>query len=115
MDKAKLPDKKLVELPLIRDFFVNDYNTRRSVDEFYKLAEQAEKQHSGYGRKGNPTTVVKGIRQAKQQISNLNKDIRNITASNLTPVEKRERIDKKREYIKRIAQRANDRYSKFFD
>ena len=115
MDKSKLPDKKLVELPLIRDFFVNDYNTRRSVDEFYKLAEQADKQHAGYGVKGKPNAVVQGIRKAKQQISNLNKDIRTITASNLSPVEKRERIDKKREYIKRIAQRANERYSKFYD
>ena len=115
MDKAKLPDKKLVELPLIRDFFINEYNTRRSVDEFYKLAEQADKQHAGYGVKGKPTAVVKGIRQAKQQISNLNKDIRKITDSGLSPAEKRIRIDKKREVIKRIAQRANDRYAKFYD
>ena len=115
MDKAKLPEKKITELPLIRDFFVNDYNARRSVDDFYKLAEQADKQHAGYGVKGKPTAVVQGIRRAKQQISNINKDIRNITASNLTPSEKRERIDKKREIMHRIAKQANDRYGKFYN
>ena len=115
MDKAKLPEKKITELPLVRDFFVNDYNARRSVDDFYKLAEQADKQHAGYGVKGKPTAVVQGIRRAKQQISNINKDIRNITASNLTSSEKRERIDKKREIMHRIAKQANNRYGKFFE
>ncbi len=115
MDKAKLPEKKITELPLIRDFFVNEYNARRSVDDFYKLAEQADKQHAGYGVKGKPTAVVQGIRRAKQQISNINKDIRNISSSTLTPSEKRERIDKKREIMHRIAKQANDRYGKFYE
>jgi len=115
INKEKLPDKKITELPFIRDFFVNDYNTRRSIDDFYKMAEEANKQHAGYGKKGKPSSVVKGIRAANKKISDLNKDIREITNKNIPSDRKRILIDRKRELQQRIAKNAITRYGRFFD
>ena len=114
-DKRNLPEKKISELTFLRDFNVTDMNLNRSVDEFYDMLADANKQHAGYGKKGKPSKVVKSIRNAGKMISDLNKDIQTITNSRLSPSVKRARIDKKRAEIKRIANIAVTKYGKYFD
>lgn len=114
-DKRNLPEKKISELTFLRDFNVTDMNLNRSVDEFYDMLADANKQHAGYGKKGKPSKVVKSIRTAGKMISDLNKDIQTITNSRLSPSVKRARIDKKRAEIKRIANIAVTKYGKYFD
>lgn len=114
-DKRNLPEKKISELTFLRDFNVTDMNLNRSVDEFYDMLADANKQHAGYGKKGKPSKVVKSIRNAGKMISDLNKDIQTITNSRLSPSIKRARIDKKRAEIKRIANIAVTKYGKYFD
>ena len=114
LEKANLPEKKIIELPLIRDFFVNEYNKHRSVDEFYDMMNDAEKQHAGYGAKGKPTAYLKGIRATAKKISDLRKDNREITASpRLTPEAKRKLIDRNEKHMKMLAERANKVFYKF--
>ena len=114
-DKRNLPEKKISEMTFLRDFNVTDMNLNRSVDEFYDMLAEANKQHAGYGKKGKPSKVVKSIRTAGKMISDLNKDIQTITNSRLSPSVKRARIDKKRAEIKRIANIAVTKYGKYFD
>lgn len=114
-DKRNLPEKKISELTFLRDFNVTDMNLNRSVDEFYDMLSEANKQHAGYGKKGKPSKIVKSIRTAGKMISDLNKDIQTITNSRLSPSVKRARIDKKRAEIKRIANIAVTKYRKYFD
>ncbi len=114
-DKRNLPEKRLSERVFLRDFNVTDMNLNRSVDEFYDMLADANKQHAGYGKKGKPSKVVKSIRNAGKMISDLNKDIQTITNSRLSPSIKRARIDKKRAEIKRIANIAVTKYGKYFD
>ena len=114
-DKRNLPEKRLSERVFLRDFNVTDMNLNRSVDEFYDMLADANKQHAGYGKKGKPSKVVKSIRNAGKMISDLNKDIQTITNSRLSPSVKRARIDKKRAEIKRIANIAVTKYGKYFD
>lgn len=115
VDKRNLPEKKISEMTFLRDFNVTDMNLNRSVDEFYDMLADANKQHAGYGKKGKPSKVVKSIRTAGKMISDLNKDIQTITNSRLSPSVKRARIDKKRAEIKRIANIAVTKYGKYFD
>lgn len=94
---------------------LTDSIQNRSVNYFYDMLERANKEHAGYGVKGKPSFAVKAIRKAGQAISDANKDIRNITISpTLTPEEKRERIDKRKEFIKMVARNTNTKYGKFF-
>lgn len=114
-EKRNMPTKKFGELTFIRDFTLNDNIKNRSVNDFYDMLAAANEQHAGYGVKGRPTAVVKNIRKAGELISKANKDIRNITTSTaLSPDEKRARIDKRREYIRNIAKRANQLYGKYY-
>lgn len=114
-EKRNMPTKKFGELTFIRDFTLNDNIKNRSVNDFYDMLAAANEQHSGYGVKGRPTAVVKNIRKAGELISKANKDIRNITTSTaLSPDEKRARIDKRKEYIRNVAKKANQLYGKYY-
>lgn len=114
LEKANLPEKKIIELPLIRDFFVNEYNKNRSVDEFYDMMNEAEKQHAGYGAKGNPAAYLKGIRATAKKISDLRKDSREVTDNpRMSPAAKRARIDRNEKHMKLLAERANKVFYKF--
>lgn len=114
-EKRNMPTKKFGELTFIRDFTLNDNIKNRSVNDFYDMMAEANEQHAGYGVKGRPTAVVKNIRKAGELISKANKDIRNITTSTaLSPDEKRARIDKRKEYIRNVAKKANQLYGKYY-
>ncbi|WP_337366510.1 LPD38 domain-containing protein [Phascolarctobacterium sp.] len=114
-EKRNMPTKKFGELTFIRDFTLNDNIKNRSVNDFYEMMAAANEQHAGYGVKGRPTAVVKNIRKAGELISKANKDIRNITTSTaISPDEKRARIDKRKEYIRNVAKRANQLYGKYY-
>lgn len=114
-EKQNMPAKKVTEIPFLRDFFNTTNIQNRSVDEFYDMLEKANKQHAGYGKKGKPSAAVKGVRAAGKLISDAQKDIRAITTNpRMTPELKRAKIDKKKEYIKKVAQLANKRYKKYF-
>lgn len=114
-EKQNMPYKKVSEWPFLRDFTVNQNIQNRSVDDFYKMLRKANEQHAGYGKKGKPTPAVQGVRKAGQLISKAQKDIRELTVNpRLSPEAKRQRIDQKKTYIKNVANKANNRFGKFF-
>ena len=114
-EKQNMPYKKVSEWPFLRDFTVNQNVQNRSVDDFYKMLRKANEQHAGYGKKGKPTPAVQGVRKAGQLISKAQKDIRELTVNpRLSPEAKRQRIDQKKTYIKNVANKANNRFGKFF-
>ena len=115
-EKQNMPHKKVSEWPFLRDFTVNQNIQNRSVDDFYKMLRKANEQHAGYGKKGKPTPAVQGVRKAGQLISKAQKDIRELTVNpRLSPEAKRQRIDQKKTYIKNVANKANNRFGKFFE
>lgn len=115
-EKQNMPYKKVSEWPFLRDFTVNQNIQNRSVDDFYKMLNKANEQHAGYGKKGKPTPAVQGVRKAGQLISKAQKDIRELTVNpRLSPEAKRQRIDQKKTYIKNVANKANNRFGKFFE
>lgn len=115
-EKQNMPYKKVSEWPFLRDFTVNQNVQNRSVDDFYKMLRKANEQHAGYGKKGKPTPAVQGVRKAGQLISKAQKDIRELTVNpRLSPEAKRQRIDQKKTYIKNVANKANNRFGKFFE
>lgn len=115
-EKQNMPYKKVSEWPFLRDFTVNQNIQNRSVDDFYKMLNKANEQHAGYGKKGKPTPAVQGVRKAGQLISKAQKDIRELTVNpRLSPEAKRQRIDQKKTYIKNFANKANNRFGKFFE
>ena len=115
-DKQNMPYKKISEWPFLRDFTVNQNIQNRNVNDFYDMLDKANKQHAGYGKKGKPSAAVKGVRDAGKLISEAQKDIRELTVDpRLTPEAKRARIDKRKAYIKNVAEKANMRYSRYFE
>ena len=105
------PAKNWQEMPFAREFFANDYNLSRSLNDFYEMASAAQAQHNGYGRKGHPTAAVQAVTKARNAIADERKEIQKITDSKrITPERKQELIAKKREKIKRIAKSALDKY-----
>ena len=115
-DKQNMPYKKVSEWPFLRDFTVNQNIQNRSVNDFYDMLSKANKQHAGYGKKGQPSAAVQGARQAGRLISEAQKDIRALTVNpRLSPEAKRARIDQRKAYIKNVAEKANARYSRFFE
>lgn len=115
-DKQNMPYKKVSEWPFLRDFAVNQNIQNRSVNDFYDMLGKANKQHAGYGKKGQPSAAVQGVRQAGRLISEAQKDIRALTVNpRLSPEAKRARIDQRKAYIKNVAEKANARYGRFFE
>ena len=115
-EKRNLPSKNLRERAFIRDFAINDMNMNRTSEDFYNLVETAQQQHAGYGKKGKPTPAVKAINRAMSNVSKQNKDIQAITNNrHLTPDQKRQLIDRKREMIKTIQKATLKRYRDKFD
>lgn len=109
--ESNSPAKNWQEMPFAREFFANDYNLNRSLNDFYEMASAAQAQHNGYGRKGHPTVAVQAVTKARNAIADERKEIQKITDSKrITPERKQELIAKKREKIKRIAKSALDKY-----
>ena len=105
------PAKNWQEMPFAREFFANDYNMNRSLNEFYEMATAAQAQHNGYGRKGHPTAAVQAVTKARNKIADERKEIQKITDSKrITPERKQELIKMKREKINRIATATLNRY-----
>lgn len=108
------PERKWFERPFIRDFAVTDMNLGRSVNEFYEINNNAEKEYAAYGKKGRPSMAVKAIRAAYKSVSALNKDIRIIKEQKISPARKRELIDKKKALIKKIASKIVAKYGEHY-
>ena len=105
------PEKRWSEYAGIRGITYQEGRRSQAVSDFYELVDEANKQHEGYGKKGKPAGYVVGLRQANKKISDLNKDIRTVTvARNLTPEQKRAKIDKMQLQIRNIAKLALARY-----
>lgn len=115
-EKQNLPEKKLTEMPIIRDFIVNEMNKNRTMNDFYALKDAADKQHRAYGKAGKPKKEVQSVSAAARLISQKRIEIRDIINSpRLNPMRKRELIDKKEQESKRIAQLCIKKYGKYFD
>lgn len=109
--ESNSPAKNWQEMPFAREFFVNDYNLNRSLNEFYEMASAAQAQHNGYGRKGHPTAAVQAVTKARNAIADERKEIQKITDSKrITPERKQELIKMKRDKINRIATATLNRY-----
>lgn len=88
----------------------------RTMNDFYSLKEAAAKQHAGYGKKGKPSKEVAGVNTAAQTISKLQKEAREITASDkYNSVQKRILIDRLAAKQKKIAQLCIKKYGSKFD
>ena len=110
-EKNNRPAKKLSEMPFIRDFNVTEANLHRTTDEFYDMAQNAQKWQNAYGKKGSPPAAISAINKANTFISKKQKEIRQISASrNISPERKRELITVRRLQIKRVAEQALNRY-----
>lgn len=116
LDNAQnLPAKHWYELPFLRDFAVTDYNLSRNVNDFYEVYGKAEKEHTGYGKKGQPSLATKNIRKAYKMISDINKDIQRIERSaRISPEKKRVLIDKKRDKVDKIAEKIVRKYGEHY-
>lgn len=115
-EKQNLPEKKLIEMPIARDFIINDMNFNRTMNDFYELKDAASKQHAGYGKKGKPSPEVAGVNVATQTIQKLQKEAREITASNkYNSAQKRAMIDKLKAKQDKIARAAIKKYGSKFD
>lgn len=105
------PEKKISEMPFVREFLVNDYNMSRSLNDFYDLAAEAEAHHNAHGKKGHPSPAVAFVRKARADIAKERKAIQEITSSRrLTPEQKRQLIDKRQNKINIIAKGTLKRY-----
>lgn len=114
--KQNRPAKKLSERQFIRDFAINSYNLRRSVDEYYDVLEAAKKQKAGYGLKGRQIAAYAQISAANKMITKLNRQVKEIESRrNITPEKKRELIDAKRDKIKALATKVINKYGNMFD
>ena len=81
------------------------------MNEFYDLLERANKQHAGYGKKGQPNTTTQAIRKVGTMLSNYRKEIDKITKSKgLTPDRKRELIDLRKKKMNELAKRTVEKY-----
>ena len=111
-NKAKdAPTKNWYEYYPFRDFTVTDSNLSRPMNEFYDLLERANKQHAGYGKKGQPNTTTQAIRKVGTMLSNYRKEIDKITKSKgLTPDRKRELIDLRKKKMNELAKRTVEKY-----
>lgn len=110
-NKKELPAKTTSELPGIRGLTYTPFKNPQSVETFYKNMEEAEKDYAADGKKGHPTAEISNMRKYEKQISELNKDNRNITDDNkLTPDEKRQKIDQNNAKILDISKKANEKY-----
>lgn len=106
-----MPAKGLTEQPGISSFFRQPMANPQSVQDFYDNLDKIEKDYNATGKKGNPPANVRNMRQYSKQIAELNKDNRNITTNNnISPEEKRSKIDANNAKILSIAKKANDKY-----
>ena len=111
-NKAKdAPTKNWYEYYPFRDFTVTDSNLSRPMNEFYDLLERANKQHAGYGKKGQPSTTTQAIRKVGTMLGNYRKEIDKITKSKgLAPDRKRELIDLRKKKMNELAKRTVEKY-----
>lgn len=111
-NKAKdAPTKNWYEYYPIRDFTVTDSNLSRPMNEFYDLLEKVNKQHAGYGKKGEPNATTQAVRKVGTMLSNYRKEIEKITKSKgLTPDKKREFIDARKKKMNELAKRTVEKY-----
>ena len=111
-NKAKdAPTKKWYEYYPIRDFTVTDSNLSRPMNEFYDLLEKVNKQHAGYGKKGEPNATTQAVRKVGTMLSNYRKEIERITKSKgLTPDRKRELVDIRKKKMNELAKRTIEKY-----
>lgn len=115
-EKQNLPEKKVSEMVVARDFIINDMNMNRTMNEFYQLKEAATQKHAGYGKKGKPSAEVAGVNIAAQSIQKLQNEAREITASSkYNSAQKRVLIDKLQAKQKKIAQTCIKKYGDKFD
>jgi hypothetical protein len=114
--KDGMPEKKLGEHFVLRDFNVTEMNRSKDLNDFYDMLQEANEQHAGYGVKGKPSQVVKDIRKVGQAMSKLNKEILDITVHpKMDSERKRKLIDIRNQKRRELAKRANQKYGKFYN
>ena len=115
-EKRNLPEKKLSEMAVVRDFVINDMNLNRTMNDFYALSQAATQWQAGYGKKGKPTVEVSGINTAARTIAKLQKEARNITSSpKYNSTQKRILVDKLQAKQRKIAELCIKKYGSKFN
>jgi len=115
-EKRNLPEKKLSEMAVVRDFVINDMNLNRTMNDFYALSQAATQWQAGYGKKGKPTVEVSGINTAARTIAKLQKEARDITSSpKYNSAQKRILVDKLQAKQRKIAELCIKKYGGKFN
>ena len=115
-EKRNLPEKKLSEMAVVRDFVINDMNLNRTMNDFYALSQAATQWQAGYGKKGKPTVEVSGINTAARTIAKLQKEARDITSSHkYNSAQKRILVDKLQAKQRKIAELCIKKYGGKFN
>jgi hypothetical protein len=128
-EATKLPDRLIgnrnrekerwSEKPFVRSFTTDPYRNNEFIDRFYEVADRTEKAKNGYKQQGRGTRPDKDVKfaemfsKARKALSDINKaraKIRN--ASNLTPQQKRARVDDLDKKAVQLARRILERYDR---
>lgn len=96
VDRPKAPQKRLEQQPLLGSFLVDRYGSTKSMDKFYEERERLQRQKSSASINNRPfrdEAKLKAFNHVASNISEINKQIRTVEASNLSAAEKRRRIE----------------------
>lgn len=108
VDRPTPPQKKLEQRPLAKAFLVDPLGSTKSLDKFYEEREKLSKEKASASineREFKSETKLKVLDSAQKMISDINKAVRTIEASDMSAKEKREKIDKLNEARNEIARK----------
>jgi hypothetical protein len=96
VDRPAAPAKRVEQRPFAKAFLVDPLQSGKSLDKFYDEKEKLSSEKSSAEINQRPFTKSGRLDQlntASESISKINTKVREIEKSDLTPKEKRERID----------------------
>lgn len=108
-DRPEAPERRLEQQPLLRAFTVDPMQSSKTLDKFYSQKEKLTNARNSARINEKPFENEQEYRilnQAGNVISDINKSIRTIESSDLTPREKRQRIEELQKQRLTIARRA---------
>lgn len=108
-DRPEAPERRLEQQPFLRAFTVDPMQSSKTLDKFYSQKEKLTNARNSARINERPFENEQEYRilnQAGNVISDINKSIRTIESSDLTPREKRQRIEELQKQRLTIARRA---------
>lgn len=108
-DRPQAPAKRLEQLPLLKAFTVDPMQSSKTLDKFYSMKEKIDNARNSARINERPfdkEVHYQILNQHSRVISEINKQIRNIEASDLSPTEKRNQIEQLQKYRLEVARNA---------